>query len=104
VSLFDTWWVSDRHLMGIKERHERDREAVRRANLDAARDPANRDVLKALGDEQLAGGVGKRPSHRFAVALVARLDTHQVRIRNPPGGDEVSKLHLCSSCERCSQL
>src|SRR6059058_3373124 len=26
------------HLMGIKERHERDREAVRRAILDAARD------------------------------------------------------------------
>ena len=50
-----------------------------RAVLDALGDLADRDVLEALGDEQLAGGVENGPPHRLAVAFLSFFDAHEPR-------------------------
>ena len=50
------------------------------AVFDAFGDFPNGDVLVALGDEQLAGGVQNRPAHRFAISLVTFLDSHELII------------------------
>ena len=47
------------------------------AVLDALGDFPNRDVLEALGDEQLARGVKNGAPHGFAVSLLSFFDSHR---------------------------
>ncbi|MBI3403384.1 MAG: hypothetical protein HY048_18390 [Acidobacteria bacterium] len=48
-----------------------------RAVLDALGDLADRNVLKALADEQIAGGVENRSPDGLAISLLSFFDTHE---------------------------
>src|SRR6185503_15840015 len=75
----------------------------RRAVLDPLRNLADRDVVEAFGDEQLAGGVENGPADGFAVADVSFLDSHgsfRGGVRLQPAKGRTSWL----VSERCSRV